>query len=202
MGSATVSVATFGVSPKALLIFVRPSVHEAGSAFAFGEYGGHEDYDWSADWQSESYDDMTITGLEKLRAVYASAAFRDKQFRDAGYVAVCSSSSRLRLSFRNPREKPNYCKCGNTRKCLTVLPVRFPHSQISNVKSEIISLNHHSPLPLTVSNHGLLCVKDEDQSLLGGVFMRICFLRAVQLSAIQAASCAGERKPPDSEISR
>ena len=55
--------------------------------FAFGEYGGHEDYDWIADWQSESYDDMTITGLEQLQEVYASAAFRDKRFRDAGYVA-------------------------------------------------------------------------------------------------------------------
>jgi hypothetical protein len=55
--------------------------------FAFTEYGGHDDYDWISDWQSESYEDMTITGLERLQEVYASPAFRDKRFKDAGYVA-------------------------------------------------------------------------------------------------------------------
>ena len=55
--------------------------------FAFSEYGGHDDYDWLADWQSEPYDDMTITGLERLQAVYASAAILDKRFKDAAYVA-------------------------------------------------------------------------------------------------------------------
>lgn len=54
--------------------------------FAFAEYGGHNEYDWLADWQSESYDDMTITGLEQLQRVYASTAFRDKRFKDASYV--------------------------------------------------------------------------------------------------------------------
>ncbi len=57
------------------------------NVFAFSGYGGHDDYDWLADWQSESYNDMTITGLEQLQEVYASAAFRDKRFRDASYVA-------------------------------------------------------------------------------------------------------------------
>jgi hypothetical protein len=56
--------------------------------FAFREYGGHDDYDWLADWQSESYDDMTITGLERLQEVYASPAFRDKRFDSAGDVAA------------------------------------------------------------------------------------------------------------------
>jgi hypothetical protein len=55
--------------------------------FAFSEYGGHDDYDWLADWQSGSYDDMTITGLERLQEVYASPAFRDERFTDASYVA-------------------------------------------------------------------------------------------------------------------
>jgi hypothetical protein len=56
--------------------------------FAYGEYGGHEEYDWLADWQSRPYDDMTITGLEQLQEVYASEAFRDLRFRDAAYVAA------------------------------------------------------------------------------------------------------------------
>ena len=55
--------------------------------FAYNDYGGHGEYDWLADWQSEPYDDMTITGLERLQEVYASAAFRDQRFNDAGYVA-------------------------------------------------------------------------------------------------------------------
>lgn len=55
--------------------------------FAYSDYGGHGEYDWLADWQSDPYDDMTITGLERLQEVYASAAFRDQRFEDAGYVA-------------------------------------------------------------------------------------------------------------------
>jgi hypothetical protein len=54
--------------------------------FAFREYGGHDDYDWLADWQSEPYKNMTLTGLERLQEVYASPAFRDKRFEDS-YVA-------------------------------------------------------------------------------------------------------------------
>lgn len=46
-------------------------------AFAYHEYGGHYDYDWISDWQSEDYDSMTITGLERLQEVYASDAFCD-----------------------------------------------------------------------------------------------------------------------------
>jgi hypothetical protein len=55
--------------------------------FAFTEYGGHDDYDWISDWQSERYEAMTITGLERLQEVYASPAFGDRRFKDAGYVA-------------------------------------------------------------------------------------------------------------------
>ena len=51
--------------------------------FAYKSYGGHDDYDWLSDWQSDYYSDMTIAGLEPLQAVYASDAFQDKQFRDA-----------------------------------------------------------------------------------------------------------------------
>lgn len=55
--------------------------------FAYKQYGGHDDYDWLSDWQSESYDDMTITGLERLQEVYASEAFDSGEFSDAAYVA-------------------------------------------------------------------------------------------------------------------
>jgi len=55
--------------------------------FAYRQYGGHDDYNWIANWQSEPYDDMTITGLEELQKAYASRAFRDERFRDASYVA-------------------------------------------------------------------------------------------------------------------
>jgi hypothetical protein len=56
-------------------------------AFAFAEYGGHDDYDWLADYQWEACGDQNITGLETLQDVYASDAFRKAEYGDASYVA-------------------------------------------------------------------------------------------------------------------
>ena len=61
--------------------------------FAYHEYGGHEDYDWLSNWDSEDSPDMTLTGLEALQAVYDSHAFRDKAFGQA-----CEFCSLLVLS--------------------------------------------------------------------------------------------------------
>jgi hypothetical protein len=55
--------------------------------FAYSTYGGHDDYDWLADWQSAPYDDFEINGLEQLQAVYAGPAFRDEAHRDASYMS-------------------------------------------------------------------------------------------------------------------
>src|SRR5215213_4554003 len=33
--------------------------------FAFTEYGGDDEHDWISDWQSERYEDMTMTGMER-----------------------------------------------------------------------------------------------------------------------------------------
>lgn len=52
-------------------------------AFAFEEYGGHDDYDWLADWQSGGFPDMTLTGLEPLQAIYNTSTFRDQRHREA-----------------------------------------------------------------------------------------------------------------------
>lgn len=54
--------------------------------FAYEEHGGHDDYNWLADWQSGDYPDMTIVGMEPLQAVYASPAFHDERFREAREV--------------------------------------------------------------------------------------------------------------------
>lgn len=51
--------------------------------FAYKSYGGHEDYDWLAYWDSGDFEDYTITGLERLQAVYAGPAFQNKEYRDA-----------------------------------------------------------------------------------------------------------------------
>ena len=75
--------------------------------FTFTEYGGH-DYDWLSDRQSESYEDMTIMGLEPLQEVFASPAFRDKQFNDANYIAgllvVTKFQDLIRRAARHMRE--------------------------------------------------------------------------------------------------
>lgn len=53
------------------------------SPFAYQQYGGHEDYDWLSNWQSDDYDYLTITGLESLQDVYASDASGNNDFSDA-----------------------------------------------------------------------------------------------------------------------
>lgn len=56
--------------------------------FAYDTDGGLDDLDWLSDWQSEPFDDYTITGLEPLQAVYASQAFRDPANRDASDLST------------------------------------------------------------------------------------------------------------------
>lgn len=54
--------------------------------FAYSAYGGHEDYDWLSDWQSERFDDYTIKGLEELQKIYAGEAFLDDSYSDASHL--------------------------------------------------------------------------------------------------------------------
>jgi hypothetical protein len=55
--------------------------------FAYTADGGHEEYDWISDWQSNRFDDYEINGLERLQEVYASQAFRAKENRAASYMS-------------------------------------------------------------------------------------------------------------------
>lgn len=57
------------------------------SPFAYATYGGHDDYDWLSDWQSDDFDILPIVGLETLQSVYASDAFEGTQYRAASDVA-------------------------------------------------------------------------------------------------------------------
>lgn len=54
--------------------------------FAYESYGGQDDLDWISDWQSDSFPDLTLTGMEELQEVFASPAFDQPEFRDAAYV--------------------------------------------------------------------------------------------------------------------
>jgi hypothetical protein len=56
-------------------------------AFAYPQHGGHDDYDWLADYQWEACGDQNVTGLEPLQHVYASEAFGKEEHGDASYVA-------------------------------------------------------------------------------------------------------------------
>src|SRR5687767_5889626 len=51
--------------------------------FAYDAYGGTDDFDWLSDWTSDSWPEMTLTGMETLQAVYASDAFQDRSNNDA-----------------------------------------------------------------------------------------------------------------------
>ena len=55
--------------------------------FAYSQHGGHDDYDWLAHWQSETFDDYTLEGLEPLQKVFASDAFGNDTYREAGSLA-------------------------------------------------------------------------------------------------------------------
>lgn len=55
--------------------------------FAYTQYGGQEDYDWLSDYQSESFPDITLTGMEALQEVYASPPFGESAFDDTSSVA-------------------------------------------------------------------------------------------------------------------
>ena len=55
--------------------------------FAYTVDGGLDDFDWLSDWQSETFEAYTITGLEPLQAIYASKAFRDSANSDASYLS-------------------------------------------------------------------------------------------------------------------
>lgn len=57
------------------------------SPFAYQQYGGHDDYDWLSDWQSDDFGYLPITGLESLQRVYGSDAFREVHFEDA--CSIC-----------------------------------------------------------------------------------------------------------------
>jgi hypothetical protein len=66
--------------------------------FAYRAYGGHQDYDWLSNWESEPFPDMTLTGLESLQAVYDSGAFRDKATGKPASSARCWWSANSRTS--------------------------------------------------------------------------------------------------------
>jgi hypothetical protein len=55
--------------------------------FAYTGDGGLDDLDWLSDWQSEPFEEYTVTGLEPLQAVYASKAFRNPKNEDACYLS-------------------------------------------------------------------------------------------------------------------
>jgi len=55
--------------------------------FAYTADGLLDDFDWLSDWQSEDFEDYTITGLEQLQAIYASNAFGDPANKDASFLS-------------------------------------------------------------------------------------------------------------------
>jgi hypothetical protein len=56
--------------------------------FAYEADGGMHDYDWLAYWQSGVAEEYTITGLEKLQAVYDSKAIRNPAYSEASYLST------------------------------------------------------------------------------------------------------------------
>jgi len=47
--------------------------------FAYQTYGGHKDYDWLSDWDSDDCDHITLTGMEELQFLYKSENLAKKE---------------------------------------------------------------------------------------------------------------------------
>jgi hypothetical protein len=54
--------------------------------FAYSEDGGADDFDWLSGWLSQPFGEITITGLERLQAVYASTDLSDPANCDVSYL--------------------------------------------------------------------------------------------------------------------
>ena len=65
--------------------FINPDLWFC-NAFAYEQYGGHDDYDWLSRWQSEDSDICVIEGFEPLQNVYANGT-PDKRFWDSSTIA-------------------------------------------------------------------------------------------------------------------
>jgi hypothetical protein len=52
-------------------------------AFTYKTYGGLEDFDWLAYWDSDDYRQLTLNGMYKLQKVYDSDAFWKNKFDKA-----------------------------------------------------------------------------------------------------------------------
>lgn len=80
--------------------------------FAYREYGGYDDYDWLSNWDSGSWPDMPLIGLEPLQEVYGSMAFRDQSHHEASefcsllVVAKFQDLIRRSLSFMRMLDVP------------------------------------------------------------------------------------------------
>jgi len=65
--------------------------------FAYKAYGGTTDFAWICDWQSTSWPDMALTGMETLQDVYASDAFGEESFDEASNLCSLLVVSRFQL---------------------------------------------------------------------------------------------------------
>lgn len=51
--------------------------------FAYDCYAGLDDLDWLSQWKSESFRDMTLTGMEPLQSIYDSDSFDTQEYSTA-----------------------------------------------------------------------------------------------------------------------
>jgi hypothetical protein len=56
--------------------------------FAYKVYGGHDDYDWLSDWDSDYQDDVTLTGMEELQLVYKNEELSQEEVGIASLLIV------------------------------------------------------------------------------------------------------------------
>jgi hypothetical protein len=56
--------------------------------FGYKKYGGHDDHDWLAEWDSDDYQGLVLTGMEKLQKVYENEDLSDKESGKSSLLVV------------------------------------------------------------------------------------------------------------------
>ena len=77
--------------------------------FGFKTYGGHTDYDWLADWDSDDSSSPILTGMEELQEIYAEQLYGSPQ--DVTYLCSLIVVAKFQDLIRRGVECTKHLNC-------------------------------------------------------------------------------------------
>jgi len=79
--------------------------------FAYDNYAGLNNLDWLAEWKSENFRGMTLTGMEPLQSIYDSDSFGSQQYSTAVEFASLYVVVRFQALISRSAPLMEYLKC-------------------------------------------------------------------------------------------